>query len=376
MTSKIIRPASVVKQGQLTLYCVSLKVSHLLVKNFYSVEKLDPEDKTDSGFQRLLNRGRAKRLSEYILGGIDSKDAFLPTSIFMATDKHIPFNDADNTIEIDTLQIGPLSVVDGQHRVEGLKLAAEKDSRVLDFEIPVNIAIDLPVIAQMCHFLIVNTTQKSVDKGVEQRIYQRLTHAVGVADGLPKLPKWIAKTVEKGEDDSALKYIDYLNNAANSPWKGRIRIANKEDNEGVINQQSFVKAVKKYILVASNPLIYQSEDKQLGIFLNYWISIVNVIDPDENAVLFKYNGVEVFCRFFVSFVAVLNNSTNFTVAAMKELLEKTFEDVEGDYAGVGHSEFWKKGGTASFLNLGAMNLVNAALVRALHQSGAQKNIQL
>ena len=59
-----------------------------------------------------------------------------------------------NTIEIDTSAIGPFSVVDGQHRLEGLKMAAQKDARVLDFEVPVNIAINLPRIAQMCHFLL------------------------------------------------------------------------------------------------------------------------------------------------------------------------------------------------------------------------------
>ena len=75
-------------------------------------------------------------------------------------------------------------------------MAAEKDSRVLDFEVPVNIAINLPRIAQMCHFLIVNTTQKSVEKGVEQRIYARLTQALEVEE-IQNLPKWISKNVEK-----------------------------------------------------------------------------------------------------------------------------------------------------------------------------------
>lgn len=32
-----------------------------------------------------------------------------------------------------------------------------------EFQIPVNIATELDAISQMCHFLIVNTTQKSVD---------------------------------------------------------------------------------------------------------------------------------------------------------------------------------------------------------------------
>ena len=52
-------------------------------------------------------------------------------------------------------------------------------------------------------------TQKSVEKGVEQRIYQRLTQVLEIED-IPNLPKWISKTIEKGEDDLALKYVDYL----------------------------------------------------------------------------------------------------------------------------------------------------------------------
>ena len=76
---------------------------------FYNVETLDPEDPSDTG--------RAKKLADYIVAGQKTKDAFLPTSIFLATHKSIPFNEQSNTIEIDIVEIGPFSVVDGQHRV-------------------------------------------------------------------------------------------------------------------------------------------------------------------------------------------------------------------------------------------------------------------
>src|SRR5437016_6086614 len=129
-------PAARVKQGELLLYTTSLKVKDLVSEKerFYSVETLDPV--ADKGFQRLLNTARAKKLADYIVKGQDSKDAFLPTSVFLATEKSIAFNDATNTIEIDTFLVGPFSVVDGQHRLEGLRMAAETDERVLDFEVP------------------------------------------------------------------------------------------------------------------------------------------------------------------------------------------------------------------------------------------------
>ena len=255
---------------------------------FYNVETLDPDDKSDKGYQRLLNTARAKRLADYILKGQDSKDAFLPTSVFLATDKSISFKEDDNSIDIDNGLVCPFSVVDGQHRLEGLKMAAQKDPRVLDFETPVNIAINLPRIAQMCHFLIVNTTQKSVDKAVEQRIVARLTEALDVED-IPSLPKWILNIVEKGEVDKAIKYVTYLHEAEDSPWRGKILMANEVSGDTTINQRSFVKAIVRYVLTANNPLsIVKDFEKEKKIFLNYWKAIAAHLDDGSNSsVLYK-----------------------------------------------------------------------------------------
>lgn len=367
-TKRITRPASMVKQGDLTLYATSLKVSDLLIPNFYSIERLDPENASEKGYQRLLNKARAKKLADYIIAGQETRDAFLPTSIFIATEKHISFNPSNNTIDIDIDEVAPFNVVDGQHRVEGLKMACEKDPRVLEFEVPVNIAINLPEIAQMCHFLIVNTTQKSVEEGVAQRIRARLTQAFGVAD-MPNLPKWIFNSVQKGEDEKALQFVDFLNSELDSPWNNRIRMANEENSEGSINQKSFVKAIKKYVIVANNPIIAtESVDKQLRIFLNYWKAITNIIGIDEPTVLFKYNGVELFCRFCVPFFSKMINMNDFKVSTMQTLFEQVFENVEGDAAGVGHTDFWVKGSTASGLNAGALSKINNEMVKALHKS--------
>jgi DGQHR domain-containing protein len=374
MSKKITRPAALVRQGTLSLYTTSLRVKDLLLPNFYSVETLDPES-NDKGYQRLLNKSRAKRLAQYIIDGQETKDSFLPTSIFLATDKDILFNHTNNTIDIDISDIGPFSVVDGQHRVEGLKMAAEKDERVLEFEVPVNIAIKLPKIAQMCHFLIVNTTQKSVDKGVEQRIFARLTKALEVED-IPSLPRWIANTIQKGEDEQALKYVDFLNSYAESPWLNRIEMANQENDEATVNQKSFVKSIKKYVLVDNNPVKFQPEEKQYRIFSNYWTAISNIIGRDEPTVLFKYNGVELFCKFSVPFFNRINNLADFRVSAMENLLIQIFDNVEGDYAGVGHTEFWVKGGKASFLNSGAINVINNEMVKALNKTSLNKDIAI
>lgn len=373
--SEITIPAARVKQGALVLYTTSLRVKDLVSEGFYSVETLDPDD--NKGYQRLLNTARAKKLADYILKGQDSKDAFLPTSVLLATAESIPFDEKNNTIKLDTSKICPFSVVDGQHRLEGLKIAAEKDPRVLEFEVPVNIGIKLPFIAQMCHFLIVNTTQKSVDKSVEQRIIARLTEALDVED-IPSLPKWILNTVERGEVDKALKHAMYLNEAADSPWKDKILMANATSDESTtINQRSFVKAIVKYVLTANNPLgVYKDFEKEKKIFLNYWKTIASFLDDGQDSVLFKYNGVELFCKFSTPFFMKLQNQGSFTIASMKALLGACFENVEGEYAGVGHPEWWAKGSKASFLNSAAINVVYQEMSKALHKSSMGLTIEI
>lgn len=256
-------------------------------------------------------------------------------------------------------------------------MAAEKDPRVLDFEVPVNIAINLPKIAQMCHFLIVNTTQKSVDKSVEQRIIARLSDALDVEDDLPSLPKWILNTVEKGEVEKAVKYADYLNESPESPWHGKIKMANSDSDEGTVNQRSFVKAIVKYVLTANNPLsIIKDFEKEKRIFFNYWKAISAILDDGNATVLYKYNGVELFCKFSIPFFIRLQDRGSFTTSTMESLLRSCFENVEGEYAGVGHPDWWAKGGKASFLNAGAINVISHEMAKALHKSSAVGAIEI
>ncbi|NQW51766.1 MAG: DGQHR domain-containing protein [Rhodospirillales bacterium] len=369
-------PAARVKQGDLLLYTTALKVKDLASENFYNVETLDTSGGNDAGYQRVLNLARARKLADYILKGQDKRDAFLPTSVFLATDKSIDFNEVDHTISFDTAVVGPFSVVDGQHRLEGLKMAAQKDARVLDFEVPVNIGINLPTIAQMCHFLIVNTTQKSVDKSVEQRIIARLTDALDVED-LPSLPSWILRTVERGEVERAIKYADYLNDTEESPWFRKVRMANSESSDGTVNQRSFVKAIVKYVLTANNPIsIIKDFDKEKRIFLNYWKAIKSNLDDGDSETLYKYGGVELFCKFSIPFFMKLQDRGSYTVGTMEKLLKDCLENVEGDYAGVGHPDWWKTGGQAGRLNAGALNIVCQEMTKALHKVSAKTAIEV
>ncbi len=373
----ITRPAALVRQGSLKLYSTSLKVSDLRRPNFYTISKLDPVD-AGPGYQRLLNEGRSKRLADYLLDGQTEKDAFLPTSIFLATNKDIPFNSATNTITFDVAQIGPFNVVDGQHRIAELVLAAEKNSALEEFGIPVNIAINLDEISQMCHFLIVNTTQRPVDRAIEQQIVARLTKMIGL-EKTPTMPRWIRRQVEKGEDARALAVANHLNDDPASPWYGKIRMANDENEGATINQKSFITSLRRHIFSANNPLSNPLWDgNRPMIILNYWKAVTELlVDGSEaSTVVFKTNGVELFHTVSPTVFTHLASKSDFKKDTIKALLKRGFDNLPPEHIGISYPEWWHRGGAASGLNRGAIGKLANALSLAINVQDNANSVQL
>jgi len=367
--AELVRPAARIRQGNLVLYATSLKVRDLRRPNFYRIDTLDADGGT--GYQRILNEARAKRLSDYLLDGHKAHEAFLPTSIFLATDKLLSFDAETNSVRIDSEKIGPFNVVDGQHRIKGLVLAAEKDPSLDDFEVPVNIAVNLDSISQMAHFLIVNTTQRSVDRAIEQQIVARLTDLIEF-EKTPVLPKWIQRQVDKGEDARALQIVQYLNAENESPWFGKIRMANDDDSAGdaTINQKSFVTSLKKFVLTPSNPISGEqwTADRQKKVLANYWRAISKLlVEPgDETSVIFKTNGLHMFHSASPAIFLHLANLKDFKTETVEGLMKQAFENLPVEYIGVSTPAFWKRGSTASGLNQAAIRKYATALSTAMH----------
>jgi DGQHR domain-containing protein len=363
----ITRPAALIRQGSLKLFATSIKVADLKLPNFYTISRLDPEEE-GPGYQRILNEGRAKKLADYLLDGHVEGDAFLPTSIFLATSKDISFDHVTNTISFDVSTVGPFNVVDGQHRIAGLVAAADRNPDLLEFEVPANIAVNLDEVSQMCHFLIVNTTQRSVDKAVEQQIIARLTKMVGIED-IPTIPRWIRRQVEKGEDARALVVANHLNTDPNSAWLGKIRMANDESVDATINQKSFVNSLKKYIFSSNNPLSNpEFDDKRHAILLNYWNSVVELLvdqQSSKQSIIFKTSGVDLFHIASATVFTHLANQRDFKKETIKKLLVRAFNNLSGDNVGIGDREWWQRGGVASGLNAAAVRKLATALNHAI-----------
>ena len=373
----LVLPATEVSQGLLKFYSASVSVRDVLSPTFYSVDQLDP--RAGTGFQRVLDTGRARKIADYVLDNIDNPEGvFIPTSIFLATEGHVFFDSSTKLITIDEDAL-PFSVVDGQHRLEGFRMAAEKDRRVLDFEVAINICSRMPLLHQMCHFYIVNTTQRKVDEAIGQRIIARLTQEHGMGE-FPALPKWMQRLVEMGDIDDALKIAEYLNDEVDSPWFEKIIMANQNRRDGgVINQKSFVKAIKQNFVTAANPISVEfsgDRQKQCRVIKNYWTGIANCIQPEDDSVFFKTNGLEIFSKLSIPFSMKLQERRDWSVSGVENLFTHLSENVEGDFAAVTHSEWWKRGGPSSSINAAGRKPIVDALTRAIHASPQAGDVKL
>ena len=343
-------------------------MSDLLRPNFYQIERLDSRNSA-KGYQRILDERRKKKLSDYLIQAWEEGDAFLPTSIFLATDKKIDYDKEMNTISFDINEVGPFNVVDGQHRVAGLIEAAEKIPEIEKFQISANIADNLDEISQMCHFLIVNSTQKSVDTAIVQQIHKKLTDMVNFEE-IPTLPKWIQRQVLKGEDRDALIITEYLNSEKDSPWFKKIQMANEPNSSGTtIKQHSFVNSIKKYILTANNPIMRTEKvNVRNNILKNYWKAISNIFNSDgsiHHSVLYKTIGIDLFHQVSPAVFSQLFLQKDFKTNTIEELLRRAFDRLDAEYIKIILPHFWERGNLASGLNQASLRKYAAEISKAI-----------
>ena len=373
------RHAVQVNQGNLTLYLTHLTPDDLFADNFFTVETLEPT--TQAGFQRILNTTRANRLARHLTEANHHGYAHLPTTVFLATGKSVHYDHATGMLSFDTEEVCPFSIVDGQHRIEGLRLASNREAALRSFPLPVTIATDLDFTHQMYHFFIVNTTQVPVDSALRQQITSRFTDMQGV-ENLPYMPYWLEHEVAGGRDARALRIVEALNTDSTSPLFGRIRMANDVTPGIKISQSSIVTLFKTQLFVATNPLaVHETDhDKQAKIIINYLRAVDEILVAGRErreTVVYKSNGL--FFLFGISkwvFGAIYQTSRDFTVESIKSYLNRGFDGLSDMYQHLADPDWWMPGSHgASNLNRSAASDRIDAFQQALARS-LQEDIKL
>ena len=380
----ITRPAVEIKQGRLTLYLTYITPADLNEPNFCNVDELDVDEK--QGFQRILDERRAGVLARDLVEAFPQGYANLPTTVFLAARKAVDFDPKTGQISFESDEVCPLSVVDGQHRLEALKRAAKDAPSLLNFQLPAAIAVSLDRTHQMYHFYIVNTSQKSVDEGLAQQIRARFVQMNGV-EPLPYLPPTLSKVVYKGTEELAVGLADFLNKADDSPLKGRIQMANeKKEGQHRVSQKSLVSTLKRHVFHPSNDMYaierINGHEKMNHIILNYFRAVddilVGPIHRDKTR-LYNNNGLYYLAHIskwtFQRIYNIPSPSPDFTVASISRVINDAIANLESDYLGIGERDWWLPSPTAPALNRQTADIFADAYQRAIQVSRQNKQAE-
>lgn len=373
------RPAIKTMQGKYRLFLTAFTLRDFMTDNFYRVKKADVKGST--GFQRGLMTKRVQEMSEDILAAAAVKtgsEVFLPTSVFLATGGNVDYDEETKKLFFDSDPLGdicPLDVVDGQHRIIGMLMAAEENESLLDFPIPTVIVDNMGEVDRMLHFVIINTKQRTVDKGIEQHIIAGFHRKLGIED-LPYFPSWLDKLVRKDGDERALRIVKELNSNERSPWHGRIQLADEvnDPTRHTVRQASFVQSIKKYLIPESHPLNKLPSANRIDILINFWIAIDKILvdAPDATPVVFKEMALEFFHRISITVIDELRRRQSVDPGYMAGKIEECIRSAR-DFLLPADEEilspkFWESGGSAGQQNRSGMarlaTVFSEALIRA------------
>lgn len=221
MERSIKVPAIRVVQPIGDFFSAVISAEDLMKISYADMRRIEGDLDRYVGIQRKLDPGRVEEISKFVR----SRDATFPTSIVVA----VPGSCAsyDERLKTLTLKAGvddtgkliPLEevakILDGQHRVEGLR-AAVPDT----FDVPISVFIDADIADQAYVFATVNLAQTKVNKSL---VYDLLDYAN--ARSPQKSAHEIAVALDKFKGGPFYQMIKRLGTATPGRQPGRETLA-------------------------------------------------------------------------------------------------------------------------------------------------------
>ncbi len=287
MTRKVVQ-AIPLKQGSRTLLLTALPAKDLLdlatIDRYNSdLEATDPKQ----GYQRPEEKARAKKISKYLN---ERDNVLLPTAVLLsARGSGVSFDDSTSSLTLD--EDYPLQIVDGQHRIAGLRHAIHEvgNTKLLNFPVPVVIMQGLSKVEEMQQFATVNGTQKSVRTDLVNMILSQIMAAKG-EDAIPPKDMWkvvVSRVIERLNSNSESVWYDMIVMPDQFAYKKKEIKANpKLANRRIVRATSFMQSLKKlyqylveYKHIPSSWKVDQQADKLAEIVSEYWKAI-RVVCPE------------------------------------------------------------------------------------------------
>ena len=265
------------------MFCAVINASDLVERTKVDVWNTHNEE----GYQREAEPTRAKAFSRYISDMEISPPAILAN--FRDTDKG-KVNYENGQLEFpDNIR---LWLVDGQHRVAGLKSLIESTGeKFANLQIPIVIMVGESVYEEAKQFVVVNKSQKRVRTDLGERFLQKAVKQEGMSNlltkGYVRNIEWIP---------TAIDVVDALSNDHHSIWHNKIRLPNEPKGTTIVSQKAFSDSLKP--LLKEDAIYFGRKSSYITpIIDSYWEAIREVcptpFDDPENHVMQKTTGVVV-----------------------------------------------------------------------------------
>jgi DNA sulfur modification protein DndB len=212
-------PAIETKLGKHTCYSFAITPAYLL-KIAYVSHRAKGKASDVNTYQRMIKKGRLKRIREYIL-----ENGVFPTNIVISLEGRrgsVRFERGERQSGPEGARYGTLHltptyrsawIIDGQHRLfaySGLERASSSHLSVLAFQ-------NLPASQQAQLFIDINHEQKSVKRSLLQELYAELN--------------WDAEDEGKRIGAIVSKAIQALNEEKDSPLYARIQLTDDDSTD-------------------------------------------------------------------------------------------------------------------------------------------------
>lgn len=237
------------KFGPVTVYNLTMRVRDVLHISYVAVRGKDEEE---GAVQRLLSRKRIQSIKTFVLEG----NMFFNTFILNWTNKDVKPAFADGAMEVPIVP-SAAQVIDGQHRLEGLKEAIKENEKIGDQEILVSLCIGLTTREAALIFVNINSEQKPVPKSLIYDLFGEIeddqNHAINRANDI----------------------AEELHDNIESPYYGAVKFPGKPRGVGIIDLSAIVNSLKRHLdktgVFASYNLTNLQNQKL--VILNYFNAI-------------------------------------------------------------------------------------------------------
>ena len=237
------------QMGDTDIFTFPLQVKDLVKISYVAARGRDGEE---GAVQRVLNRKRIATIKQYILDG----NMFVNTFVINWNDtNYLPKFIADR-VEIPLVD-NVAQLLDGQHRLEGLKEAIKVDENIARKQVLVSMVIGLETKEAAKIFININSEQKPVPKSLIFDLY-------GVTEDNRNF------AITRAGD-----IANILNTSVDSPYYNLIKYPGNPRGKGKIDLSTVVSVLKKYVdvdgkLTENN---IKDLDFQSSIVINYFSAL-------------------------------------------------------------------------------------------------------